>query len=76
MVFQERHAIRDGHLDSSIKSPPVFLLHDLPHRKFAVDSPPLHIIGTGQRRRMLRIAPFAHDLVLDWSTQRLVESKD
>jgi hypothetical protein len=50
MVFQERHAIRDGHLDSSIKSPPVFLLHDLLHRKFVVDSPPLHIMGRGEGR--------------------------
>ena len=50
MVFQERHAIRDGHLDSSIKSAPVYLLHDLLHRKFVVDWPPLHIMGRGEGR--------------------------
>lgn len=46
MVFQERHAIRDGHLDSSINGPPVFLLHDLLHKNFVGDPRPLHIMGT------------------------------
>jgi hypothetical protein len=48
MVFQECRAIRDGHLDSSIKSPPVYLLHDLLHRNFVGDSWPLHIMGKGR----------------------------
>jgi hypothetical protein len=47
MVFEERNAIRDGHLDSSIKSPPVYLLHDLLRRNFVGDSWPLHITGRG-----------------------------
>ena len=45
MVFQERPAIRDGHLDSSIESPPVYLFHDLLRRNFVGDSRPLHIMG-------------------------------
>jgi hypothetical protein len=59
MVFQERHAIRDGHLDSSINSPPVFLLHDLLHRNFGGDSWPLHITGPARRAPVATTTPFA-----------------